>query len=535
MRNRKILMFASLSFFAIITSCREEKFSTNEAVIQDATVKNGRLYFPNKESLRFHYDKIKNESEEVIAEYIDSKDFISLRPILTEKNESIIASKLNKRLSKIREQAKNFTGSGSTGYSSKVISDDEILDDIDDLEEIIGDDAYGAFLNEQAEIQVGQEIYKYTDVGLFIVSEEKYATLKPYLVSKNISTDLLVPTEPSAKQLYIEGQPCSQLSAVIEDISYFNAMDCSSGGSSGGGSGYNPPPVTDPNQQMVNFINSLQNCSPHSGLFDGIFGDSDICIDKYESRYRVKTKAYNYNYLLVYNLGVKVKHQYKGWTGLWRKENCQELRLGVISGQFLYDYTSSFQYPPTQYNITTIYNSNNRLMFDATVNWSQNGLNITGYSTQGFPKILKDDIVIEQFANNQLLNQAIQSGNKNLTADKLNQMFWSNLIPALGNWWQNLGKPTPESNNITYLYKATPFGKVLIQKTMYRGASNDDKIEKSFDWGFQIGFNLDPSTGNISPTSGQGMHKPKEFRVLMYGIAKRNGQWHGSKINTINL
>jgi hypothetical protein len=70
---------------------------------------------------------------------------------------------------------------------------------------------------------------------------------------------------------------------------------------------------------------------------------------------------------------------------------------------------------------------------------------------------------------------------------------------------------------------------------MYKNAYNDDKLEKSFDWGFQVGFKLDPDNGNISPdTSGSALKKPQEFRILMYGIAKRNGQWHGSKINTIN-
>lgn len=544
MKNKKILTIVLLSVFTIVTSCREELISATESsesnkVIQDATVKNGRLYFPNKESLQFHYDKVKNESEEKIAEYIDNKDFISLRPILTDKNESIIGKKLNRRLNKMRERAKKFANSTSAKYLSKVTSDEEIVDDIDDLEELIGDDAYGAFLNDQAEIQVGQEIYKYTDVGLFVVSEEKYATLEPYLLSKNISTDLLVPTEESARMNYIQMQPCNQLSTVYDDVSYFNALDCGSGGGGynpGGGStgGGSNPPVTDPNVQMMNFINGLQNCSPKNGLFDGLFGDSDICIDKYESKYRVKTKAYNYNYFLVYNLGVKVKHQKKGFLGIWSKENCQEIRLGVISSQFSYDYSNYFQYPTTQYGITTIYNNNSRLMFDANVNWSQNGLNIVGYSTQGFPKILQDDIVIEQFSNNQYINQAIQAGNKQLTADKLNQHFWNYIVPQTGQWWQNLGKGTPDANNITYTYKAPNYGKILIQKTLYRHAYNDDKIEKSFDWGFQIGFKMGDD-GNISPdTSGSALKKPQEFRVLMYGIAKRNGAWHGSKINTIN-
>ncbi|OWK98034.1 hypothetical protein AP75_08005 [Kaistella haifensis DSM 19056] len=348
----------------------------------------------------------------------------------------------------------------------------------------------------------------------------------------------MVATEPSARQMYIQMQPCNQLTTVYDDINYFNALECGSGG------GYNPPggntgggtnpPVTDPNIQMMNFINGLQNCSPTNGLFDGIFGDSDICIDKYESKYRVKTKAYNYNYFLVYNLGVKVKHQKKGFLGIWSKENCQEIRLGVISSQFSYDYSNNFQYPATQYGITTIYNNNSRLMFDANVNWSQNGLNIVGYSTQAFPKILQDDIVIEQFSNNQYINQAIQAGNKQLTADKLNQHFWNYIVPQTGQWWQNLGKGTPDANNITYTYKAPTLGKILIQKTLYRHSYNNDVLEKSFDWGFQIGFKMG-ADGNISPdTSGSALKKPQEFRVLMYGIAKRNGAWHGSKINTIN-
>ncbi|MGI9650891.1 hypothetical protein [Chryseobacterium sp. RLHN22] len=542
MKNKRLVVTALLGISTILGSCSEELTNIDstspELEIKDASVKNGRLYFPNKESLQYHYDQIKNESEEVIAQYVDDKNFISLRPVLTEKNEKLISTKLNERINKIQQRAKNNPKGFAARYISSVTSDEEIIDDIDDLEEIVGDDAYGAFLNDQAEIQVGPEIYKYTDVGLFVVNEAKYNSLEPYLLSQNISTDIMVRTDETQRLNYFQMHPCNQLTTVYDDISYYNGLDCGSTGGGynpgGGGGGYTPPPVVDPNIQMTNFINGLQNCSPKNGLFDGVFGDSDVCIDKYESRYRVKTKAYNYNYYLVYNLGVKVKHQYKGWTGIWRKENAQEIRLGVISGQFSYDYASQLHQPATQYGITTIYNNNSRMMFDANVNWSQNGLNIIGYSTQAFPKILKDDIVIEQFSNNQYINQAIQAGNKQLTADKLSQHFWNYVVPNTGEWWQNLGKSKPAANNITYTYKAPEFGKILIQKTMYQHNYNDDKLEKSFDWGFQIGFKMGDD-GNISPdTSGSALKKPQEFRILMYGIAKRNGVWHGSKINTIN-
>lgn len=544
MKRKHTLLAIAVTLLTSLSSCRDELATTksNQAEnvkITEASVKDGRLFFQNKESLQFAYDKVKNADDETIAKYIDNKNIISLRPVVTKDNESLIDRKLEARIAELKTN-KRFMSMKNA--SARLANEEEISDDIDDLEEIIGDDAYSAFLNQQAEIQVGNEIYKYTDVGLFIVPEEKYNKLNQYLSVHNISDNLLYPTNESVKKSFIESKPAGQRVSINSDIDYFNArmmiapIEEDGGGGGGGYSGgtaYNPPAV-DPNQQMNNFINNLQSCSPTNGLFDGIFGDSDICKDQYESRYRVKTKAYNYNYYLVYNIGVKVKHQYKGWTGIWRKENCDELRLGVISGQFSYDYSSYFQYPQIQYNITTIYNNNSRIMFDATTYWSQNGLNITGYSTQGFPKILQDDIVIEQFSNNQYINQAIQAGNKALTADKLNQQFWNYLIPTLGTWWQNLGKSAPQANNITYMYKAPAYGKILIQKTFYRSAYNDDKLEKSFDWGFEVGFNLDPSTGNISPTMGEGLHKPQEFRVLMYGIAKRNGKWHGSKISTIN-
>lgn len=537
---KKIKILTLITSTLLINSCNDELLNTQQQdvkteLISDATVKNGRLYFPNKSSLQFHYDKLKNASEEEIANYIDEKNFLPLRPVLTEKNENLVAQKLTSRISLLKQKAKTSKYSKISNYLNKTTSDEEIIDDIDDLEEIIGDDAYGAFLNNDAEIQVGEDIYKYTDVGLFIIEEDKYAQLDPFLASKNISNDLLVPTEETAKINFIQQQPCNQLSLVAStDIEYFNSYDCGgyTGGGSGGGSTYTPP--ANNYDQMYNFINNLQNCSPTNGLFDGIFGDSDICIDKYESRYRVKTKAYNYNYYLVYNLGVKVKHQYKGWTGLWRKENCQELRLGVISGQFSYDYSSYFQYPTTQYSITTIYNNNNRYQFDSNFTWSNNMLNVTSFSLSEYPKILQDDIVIEEFSKNDLINQAISAGNKELTADKLNKHFYQYVIPTLGNAWQNLGKPIPDTNNITYIYKAPNYGKILIQKTLYKHVYNDEKLEKSFDWGFEVGFKMDDN-GHLKPDmSGSALKKPQEFRVLMYGIAKRNGVWHGSKINTIN-
>ena len=55
-------IFFSVAIFSIIattSSCREElvvnESAQNEAVISEGSVKNGRLYFPNKESLTYAY------------------------------------------------------------------------------------------------------------------------------------------------------------------------------------------------------------------------------------------------------------------------------------------------------------------------------------------------------------------------------------------------------------------------------------------------------------------------------------------------
>ena len=155
----------------------------------------------------------------------------------------------------------------------------------------------------------------------------------------------------------------------------------------------------------------------------------------------------------------------------------------------------------------------------------------------------KDDYYIEDILNrfdltspNPLLDEglyaALKAGNANLSAAALNKLLWTSVIKKLGAFEESINKPKPD-NNITYSYNLPQHGKIAITKTFYNQKNNDSKLEKSFDWGFQIGFTMDPNGGSVKPDlSGGGLKKPKDFKVLMYGIAKRNGQWHGSKMNT---
>ena len=152
----------------------------SQSVVKETTIKDGRLSFSSKEEFTKLYVKYADASEEELIKYFQplyEKGFYSLRPIVNEKTEQFL---YNHYLTLIRQ--KNLR----TGRMMKT-SGEDIFDYLDDLEDIIGDDVFAAFLNENAEIEIANEIYKYTDVGLFFAESENYSDITEYLDLKNIS------------------------------------------------------------------------------------------------------------------------------------------------------------------------------------------------------------------------------------------------------------------------------------------------------------------------------------------------------------
>lgn len=554
MKNHLLKVSIYVFIIASLLSCRQDNLSESGDATENNTsmfsrignerVVDGRLYFPNKEALEQVYGLLINSDYDSVAAYIDEKDFISLRPMVTESNEELIYYKTKERLSSLKMNNRFIESEAG----SQINDIESMIEEIDKLENIIADDTFGALLNSDGEIQVGGKIYKYTDVGIFEIDVENYRDLLVYLEQNNIADNFLYLTSESIQNQFISLYPTDIMSPVdgVGGISFYP-------GTIGNPPNYSPnnpavnPPVTDPNTQMANFINSLQNCDTYSTWLQGLFGDTNMCTDKYEDRRRVKTKAYNSNYYLVYHLGAKVKHQYRGWTGFWRKEDADEIRLGVLTATFAYDYASYFNPTPghrTQY----VFNGGNRLHFDANTYWSPNfhpGLyTMTSYSIQSYPTIFKDDFFIEDILpinfsspNPNIdygLYAALQAGNSQLTASSLNNLFWGQtmgVVKQLGDLYASLGQPKP-NNNITYTYNAPPLSKMMVAKTKYKHHLNADDAETTFDWGFQLSFKIG-NDGAISPSiSTPSMKKPEDYKVIMYGIAKKNGAWHGTKMNT---
>ncbi len=127
-------------------SCEKQDFAEGNNTLNESTVINGRLYFPTKDDFSKEYNAIKKKTDKEIHENVSrfyTEDFISLRPIVTEENEQKVYEKILIR----KEKLINKLSKNSSGYNQYIVTNDEFIDDIDDLEEIIGDEAFASFLN----------------------------------------------------------------------------------------------------------------------------------------------------------------------------------------------------------------------------------------------------------------------------------------------------------------------------------------------------------------------------------------------------
>jgi hypothetical protein len=542
----KIFLFQFIVFFS---SCENEKYDSgirNQSAKTEFDVKNGRLHFESKESFAQLYYEYVNLPEEKLSDLLSpmyKKGFLSLRPIVTEKNEEAMYNLYKDKLNLGRPV-------GTTAKSTQVVPapvDPPIDDDPLGPIEFIDDETFSGFLNIDGEIQIGEEIYKYTDVGLFIAEESEYATLEDYLGSEEISPDPYVETELRVKEnvtlLLPENFPTAI--GVSNRIVYYRPTNSQSTSTTTTFSQPAAGSVASTDPSYNSFLNSLGSCDPHSGLFGNLFGDNDVCIDKYESKRRVKTKAFNYNYLLVYHMGVKCVHQFKGWTGFWRVEATDEIRLLVEAAQFEYDVDKLLG------NSVISNNSQVKDFYfnDKRITYGPNSLNVNGiygftYSNlneSSLPQIFQNSgqgLSFEWFGTGVVsLDNLVQNGiNSNLNAKKINEHFYGfafNQAKDLLRQTAQNSSYTPPPNR-TFAAKFPQNGKIIIQKSVLDQGLNIGIREKTFDWGAEIRFNAKESgNGSWNITGGEGslLARPKNFRVKIIGAARKGSQWHGSKFS----
>lgn len=536
---KKISLMAVLVLTVIFGSCEKEPLEADQsqsitqskALNEGIEIRNGRLYFQSKESFQEIYKTYADASEKELKSLFQplyESGFYSLRPIVDENNEEFLYEHYSTKLKK---------------EAPELLLGEETFDYLDYTEAIIGDDAFAAFLDFNSEIQIADNILKYTDVGLFIINEEKYADLQQYLDKSSISQNMIVQTDIRVKEEIHNRFPRGGEQSTDNGITYFRIQPIDPEFGSGGGGGYTPTPgspaSSDPSYNA--FLNNLGYCSPHSGLFGNLFGDNNVCIDKYEKRRRVKTKAFNYNYLIVYHLGVKCKHQYRGWTRFWRTEATDEIRLVVEAAQFQYDLDALLgnNAVNNQTKERIYFMNNQKVLYQPNAltlpNWGTPS--ITYSNMNALPAIFKDDLSFEFFSTGwDWLDNQIQDGiDSNLKASKLNQYFYNGLYDTAKSQLQTaFGSSTNPPANRTFVAKFPQNGKMIFQRSHVNKGYNIGIRQKTFDWGAEFGINASASGSDgwrISGGQGSVLVRPENFRVKIIGAARRGSGWHGSKFN----
>jgi hypothetical protein len=521
MKSYFLSFLSLLMFLSCSDNFHEENINLPEQIgLNEIKILNKRLYFPNKSTFTEYYNSIKEKEETEIADILNrkfySQSFYSLKPIVNDKTEKI---QMERHLKKIK---KNKIGL----HMRNSQSDEDIIDDFDDLEDIFGEEVFASFLNQEAEIQIGTDIYKYTDTGLFITNENKIIALNNYLDSKNISKNFLEPTDPSIKTSYkMQYNRCGGYASIEEDYQYYIAPDYDCGGDSGSGSGSGSGDSDSGNTQNYYeyqlIANNLDLCSGSEPGLANLFGTVKVCKDKYENRRRVKVKYWNVNFGLGYSIGIKVKHQYRGWTGFWRKQTTDKIVLGInsVSWKFKRNYGIPNTNLPARYYV-----------FDGTTYETQGAYDSAVFVSQGsnppvpgIPFADNIDIAVEWFTNDfgvldtelkvrQLFYQFAYDRSKDLLNSKNRQL--------------NKAIAIIHTNTETWV--------------QYYDFSEDcidcKKIRKVFDWGIatpSITFNLFEgyNLGNVSLGSfTMDFNNPDLTGLSVFGMAKREGVWHGKRM-----
>lgn len=527
---RKI--FAIFAIILFLTSCEknDDKNIKEEVINESFSIGpkgiiqlDGRVLFQSKEQLKEQIVSINSLEDKALIAFsndLNMNAFQSLVPIITEENEEKYYNHL------MKEQ-----------YIDK---ETDLGDVLDDIEDIIADDSFSLLLNRDGEIQIADDVYKYTDTGLFIVPKKRYSQLNEFLNKNKISKTPYIKTEVSIVTEIIENNRfgIKDLNPIniSSDILYYRKPYKPKPDYSKYEITSNGPISEDPEYDKM--LSSLPDCSPRktvwNKLVSSLFGDNDVCTDKYERKRRVKTKSYNQDFKVYFATGVKVKHQYRGWTRIWRKERIGEIRMRVEAAQFDYDpgILSNHDFGNDQAN-RSFYAPNS---FRVVYNPLFGTYSLMTYDTRTLNSIFKNNLTIDFFGTgNSYLDNEIQNGiNSNTSAQKLNEWFYTGIYQAtkgaLSSYADKFDTDTP---NRTLVVKFPRTGKFSVQVSKEKKRFNQSKVSETFDWGIEVAFsyNNPQSWSDISYSGGTAIVKPENFRIKVIGAVKTSQGWKGSKLN----
>jgi len=527
------LITLTLSLF--ILSCSEEDFNIEENEAQNVEqleqigIVDGRLYFENRDVFSKYHDEMKDKEENEIADILEkdfySKGFYSLSPILNEKTEK---KEFKRHFSKIQKQQLQ---------KSNNIDENDFLDNFDDLEEIFGESVFQSFLNQNAELRIADTIYQYTDHGLFKVQYNKYQKLVDFentkqRIHKLSDVNRIESRNPCDIGIYV-GNPNGGQRIIAEDVTHYMAEimeypcdDLDDGGNPGtgnpGNGGTPTPTVNETYSEIANISQSLDSCSGSEPFLPNLFGTVKVCIDKYESKRRVKTKYWDVDFGLGFSIGVKVKHQKKGWTGIWRKQNADRIALGVNSISWKFDIPTPI-YPQTT-NYARVYADGLAWEIVRDQSWDYS---LGSVAVPNIPIGWGVDALIEF----EVSGYEVSVNSPIPDEEQIRTVFYGGLFNQVKDLMRR--ERNKELTKIGLIVKSETHMYVQIYD-FSNYCSNCKKERLIFDWGIatpQINYTFGNGSSNTSISYQEmNFNQPRSTGANVFGMAKRNGTWHGSRL-----
>ncbi|WP_213523929.1 hypothetical protein [Nonlabens sp.] len=511
-----------LFFTLFIFSCSEDIIEDTQLNTKNTQleleISDSRLIFTSKEHFQIVQQGLQKDlkqNEQSVVDFFNSlyeSDFVSLYPLVDE------------------EDTNGYLDARVNGVLNNENLDPNAIELFSELEDAFGDETFSSLLNQNAEVAIGDQVFKYTDSGLFMIDIEDYNDLNTYLNQQSISDNLLARTDvPITNNFINDHNPCGGIVQLSPNLSFFAAATeeiisdpcVVSGGSFSSGSGSSSGTQPSADDHAIASM-TLNECAGSSPLLGNIFGTTKVCHDQYSDRRRVKNKYYDIDVFLAYAIGVKVKHQFKGGLfGDWRKEEITEMGMGLNSITWKYTpqiYNVVGQVPT---NLTTIYVDGQA--YRSVQDWvNYNSLGPTPLPNLPFNQ--NDlDVIIE-------IADDVSFGNISTERD-LTELVYSQIFDQVRSTFSSLQSEQLKKAGI--IIKSN--NDVWIQYyDLAKACNNCDKIEEVLDWGIMtplITYNFGNADPSFSFDYNFDFRNPEAVKVSGYGMARSGtNQWHGNRV-----
>ncbi len=549
-KNNEMKKYIYLLIAGVLLTVSCQKDDTIELIDNQSTeskirgkieVQNGILSFSSKDLLDITIKELKeisDEEKEVKLDLFYQKGFKPLYPHFKEDDQRIkeFSEKKKNKIQKLL----TINPRGALIIPIETDKKGELIIDFDD--ELIADDEFASILNDEREVIVNDTLYKYTYSGMFSVHKNEKQLLDDYIKVNDI--EYLTPEPRSLKRgntkltpqitqslptthklLYPQEEQCGIFNSGMD--AFFNDDDCDYGG--GGGGGYNPP--VDHTQNLVNLIDNLGPCDTLNGFLNngfGLFGVTKKCYANFDSKYRTKTKYWKENYLIWNSIGVKVKHQKKGWTGFWSAKSTDEVALSISQASF--KYTINIPNFPQSYAPQKLY-----FFEDKIFNSQSQIINYTNqYQKPPFPDIpFISEVVVTEFLSD--------TPGYDLSVNKMRELFYQGVWQGAKSIVESYKNRKPK--NVTHIIY-TPTVVYMNYVDLEKRVANTKKIVNRLDYNFGLGFkfnvNVDAQGNYSTDISNVGdalgniviphLYDYDDVKMDFVGASRKGNTWKGSRI-----